>query len=84
MPAISYQPDKCTMSYGLYVCRKCESSFYGGGAALHQFTCELIGYKDTCYCFGNNESWRLYFDIARPSQEIIDAAKSAPNEIIEY
>lgn len=84
MPAISYKPDECKLTYGVYICRKCDSGFYGGGKALHKSNCVSRGYKDTYYCFGEKESWRLCFDISIPSQEIINTAKSSQNEIIEY
>ena len=84
MPAISYQPDICKMSYGLFKCKNCKAGFYGGGEALHNSSCEKSGYESTYYCFGDNESWKLCFHISAPCQEIIDIAKSNPNEIIEY
>lgn len=83
MLAISYQPDKCKMSYGLYKCQKCNSEFYGGGIAIHKHTCDSVGYKDTCYCFGDNETWKLCLDIPIPSKKIIDVAINAPYQVIE-
>jgi hypothetical protein len=48
-----YDPTKATVSYGFYVCPECQSSFYGGGQALHNSGCSQIGYSNCHLHFGD-------------------------------
>jgi len=83
MLQISYRPEEYRMTYGVYLCTKCDNKFYGLGRALHIASCCIRGYEGTCYCFGDTENWD-FLEFQRPSEEIIAKAKSKPNTIIYY
>lgn len=47
-----------TLTYGYWTCPTCESSFYGGGVALHNNGCTEEGYSACVYHFGPEENTR--------------------------
>lgn len=48
---VLYSPDS-DLSYGCYHCQECDSSFYGGGEALHRKSCSNQSYEGLDYIIG--------------------------------
>lgn len=51
MIKLKYDP-KEDLSYGLFHCPECDSSFYGGGNALHRKGCSQTDYANCEYIIG--------------------------------